>query len=69
MKQTFYVIKNNSASEGTYLIDGEYKSLFPGEEVTLKRAPTNKTENLSVVLYRQEIRDTMKVLHKKSKKN
>lgn len=69
MKQSFYVIKNNSASEGTYLIDGEYKTLFPGDEVTLRRAPNNKTENLSVVLYRQEIRDTMKVLHKKAKKN
>ncbi len=69
MKQTFYIVKNNSLSEGTYLFEGEYKTLFPGEEVTLKKAPTNKTANLSIVLYRQEMRDTMKVLHKKTKKN
>ena len=69
MKQTFYIIKNNSGSTGTFLFEGEYRTLFPGEEVTLKKAPTNKTDNLSVVMYRQEIRDTMKVLHKKSKKN
>ena len=55
MKQTFYILKNNSGSEGTYLIKGEYKSLFPGEQIELKSMPTNRTANLTLSMYRKEI--------------
>lgn len=54
MKQTFYMLKNTSMSEGTYLIDGEYKSIYPGETITLKKAPVNTTANVSLTMYRKE---------------
>lgn len=64
MKQTFYLLKNNSRSEGTYFIDDDYKSLFPGNEVILSKAPTNKTENLTLILFRKEVGEE-KILNKK----
>ena len=54
MKQTFYMLKNTSMSEGTYLIDGEYKSIYPGETLTLKKAPVNTTANVTLTMYRKE---------------
>lgn len=54
MKQTFYMLKNTSMSEGTYLIDGEYKSIYPGETITLKKAPVNTTANVTLTMYRKE---------------
>ena len=54
MKETFFMLKNNSKSEGTYLIDGEYKPIYPGETITLKKAPVNHTTNVSVVIYKKE---------------
>lgn len=67
MKQAFYILKNNSASEGTYLINGEYKVLFPGQEVTLDRAPSNKTENLITLVFRKEVGEE-KILNKKTRR-
>ena len=55
MKQTFYILKNSSLSDGTYFYDGEYKTLYAGQEVTLEKAPSNKTANLSVIQYRKEV--------------
>ena len=54
MKETFFMLKNNSKSEGTYLIDGEYKPIYPGETITLKKAPVNYTNNVSMVMYKKE---------------
>ena len=54
MKETFYMLKNNSKSEGTYLIDGEYKPIYPGETITLRKAPVNYTNNVIMVMYRKE---------------
>lgn len=54
MKQTFYIVKNNSRSEGTYLIKGEYKTIFPGEEITLKQRPTTTTSNVLISMYKKE---------------
>lgn len=59
MKQTFYLLKNNSRSEGTYLIKGEYKTLFPGEEITLKQRPTNTTSNILISVYKKEMSETI----------
>lgn len=55
MKKTFYTLRNNSGSEGTYLIDNDYKTLFPGQEITLERPPVNKTANIMLVIFRKEI--------------
>lgn len=54
MKETFFMLKNNSRSEGTYLIDGEYKPIYPGETITLKKAPVNHTTNVTMVMYKKE---------------
>ena len=59
MKQTFYLLKNSSRSEGTYLIKGEYKTLFPGEEITLKQRPTNTTSNILISVYKKEMGETI----------
>lgn len=67
MRETFYILRNNSKSEGTYLIDDEYKSLYPGEEITLKRLPVNRTANLSIAIYRRET-EPGKIQNKKPKK-
>lgn len=55
MKKTFYILKNFSASEGIYFIDGDYKSLYPGDEITLEKMPVNKTANISLITYKKEI--------------
>ena len=68
MKQTFYLLKNNSRSEGTYLLKGEYKTLFPGEEITLKQRPTNTTSNILISIYRKEVGETIQYLKPKTTK-
>lgn len=67
MKKTFYTLKNTSGSEGTYFIDGDYKTLFPGQELTLEKPPVNKTANIKLVVFRKEIKNTVP-LNLKSKK-
>jgi hypothetical protein len=57
MKVTKYILKNNSRSEGTYLIDGEYKIIYPNEEISLQHAPTNKTANVTLIVYKKEVKD------------
>ena len=68
MKQTFYLLNNNSHSEGTYLIKGEYKTLFPGEEITLKQRPTNTTSNILISVYKKEMDETILNLKPKTVK-
>lgn len=55
MKKTFYTLKNKSGSEGTYLLNGEYKPLYPGEEITLDRPPVNKTANIVLTMYKKDV--------------
>lgn len=55
MTKTFYIVKNNSSSEGMYFIDGEYKSLFSGQEVQLEKLPVNKTSNLTLKILKKEV--------------
>ena len=59
MKQAFYVLKNSSHSEGTFLFKGEYKTLFPGQEVTLNQRPTNYTANILISVYKKEMNETI----------
>ena len=66
MRKTFFVLRNQSQSEGMYLIDGEYKTLYPGEEKTLEHEPTSKTSNLFISMYRKEVSETP-VLNKKKR--
>ena len=69
MKQTVYLIKNNSKSEGTYFYNGEYKIIYPGEEISLSKAPVNKTANVTITIYRKEVSDGVKEpLNKKVRK-
>lgn len=58
MKQTFYILKNNSSSDGTYLLNGEYKTIFPGERIDLKNRPTNMTSNITISIYKKEVSDS-----------
>lgn len=55
MKQTFYIIKNTSGSEGTFLLDNQYQTLYPGEKITLNKKPVNTTSNIIVTMYRKEV--------------
>jgi len=50
-----YILKNNSSSEGTYLIDKEYKTLFPNTEVELRKRPTTVTNNITITIYRKRV--------------
>jgi hypothetical protein len=58
MKQTFYLLRNNSGSEGSYLLNGEYKTIYPGEKIDLKSRPTNVTSNIIISIYRKETKET-----------
>lgn len=55
MKKMFYTLKNKSGSEGTYLLDDEYKPLYGGEEITLERPPVNKTSNITLTMYKRDV--------------
>ena len=66
MKQTFYLLKNTSRSEGTYLFKGEYKTLFPGDEITLNQRPTNTTSNIFVSIFKKEVGETIQYLKPKT---
>ena len=57
MKQTFYILKNNSGSDGTYLLNGEYKTIFPGERIDLENRPTNITSNVIISIFRKDIKE------------
>ena len=66
MKQTFYLLRNNSYSDGTYLIKGEYRTLFPGQEITLRQRPTNTTSNILISVFRREVDETIQYLKPKT---
>ena len=68
MKQTFYILKNPSLSDGTYFMDGEYKTLYAGQEITLEKLPSNKTANLEIIQFRKEV-GFPKLLNKKTRKS
>lgn len=55
MKQTFYVLTNNSRSEGTVYIGGEYRTIYPDDRITTDKCPTNKTSNIIVSMYLKEM--------------
>lgn len=57
MKQTVYVLKNNSGSNGEYLINNEYETLEPHKELVLNQKPVNWTANLTMVPVRKEVKE------------
>ena len=63
--QTCYILENKSGSEGTYFINNEYKTLFPGQKIELTRRPTNVTNNIIITIYRKRIGE--QILYKKPK--
>lgn len=65
MRQTFYLLRNNSNSDGNYLIDGVYKPIYPDEKIQLNRRPTSVTSNVTVSIFRKEVGET--ILHLKPK--
>ena len=70
MRQSFYILKNDSLSSGMYFDGGDYKTLMPGLEVVLDHAPVNKTANIVVSVFRKEVENEIKQpLAKKVRKN
>lgn len=59
MKKTYYVLTNKSRSEGTYYLDGEYISIFPGDTVKLEKQPANVTSNVIVSMYQRDVGETI----------
>ena len=55
MIQIFYKLKNNSKSEGMYLLNGEYVTLKGNGEIILSKKPINMTANISVVTFKKKI--------------
>ena len=69
MKETKYIIRNNSRSEGTYFSNGEYKIIYPGEEILLDRAPVSKTANVTMIVFKKPVSEGIKEpLNKKVRK-
>ena len=50
----------------TYLIDGEYKSIYPGEKLELSKAPVSWTSNVSMTVFRRETNQEV-ILNKKKR--
>lgn len=67
MKKTYYLMKNVSGSEGTYLLDGKYLPLYPGEEKVLDRPPVNKTANIMLSTFKRDV-GSGQILNKKPQK-
>lgn len=52
---TVYLLKNQSASEGTYLYNNDYHSLASGGEIELSSEPTSMTANISLTVFRKKV--------------
>lgn len=57
MKQTVYVLRNNSGSPGEYLLNDEYETLDPHKEIVLNQKPVNATANIKVIPVRKEVKE------------
>ena len=57
MKQTVYLLKNLSGSDGEYLMGDEYIPLAAHEEIVLNQKPVNWTANIKLVPVRKEIKE------------
>lgn len=66
MKIIYYVLKNISASDGSYVINGEYKPIYPNETLTLNQKPTTVTSNVVVSTTVATVEDKMKKSQKVS---
>lgn len=54
MTRVSYMVRNRSASEGQYFLNGEYHTLMPGELKKLHNKPVNATANITVSTFKQE---------------
>lgn len=57
MKQTVYLLKNESGSAGEYLVNDEYETLEPHKQIVLNQKPVNSTANIKVVPVRKEVKE------------
>ena len=57
MKQTVYLLKNESGSDGEYLINDEYETLAPHSQIVLNQKPVNCTANIKLVVVRKEVKE------------
>ena len=57
MKQTVYVLRNTSGSDGEYLINDEYQTLEPHKEIILNQKPVNVTANIKLIPVRKEVKE------------
>lgn len=66
MRVTYYILRNNSLSNGEYLLGDEYKTIYPGEVISLLQKPTNYTSNVTLSITRSEVADKPKKSQKVS---
>ena len=57
MKQTVYVLRNTSGSDGEYLINDEYQTLEAHKEIVLNQKPVNVTANIKLIPVRKEVKE------------
>lgn len=55
MKKLVYVLKNNSYSTGSYVVNGVTKTVFPRSIVELDVEPTSYTSNLIKSCYYRDV--------------
>jgi len=57
MKTTVYLLKNNSGSDGEYLLNDEYVTLEAHDKIVLNQKPVNWTANITMVPVRKEVKE------------
>ncbi len=57
MKQLVYILRNNSGSDGEYLLNDEYETLPAHQELILNQKPVSVTANIVVVPVRKEVKE------------
>jgi hypothetical protein len=57
MKQLVYILRNNSGSDGEYLLNDEYETLPAHQELILNQKPVSVTANITVVPVRKEVKE------------
>ena len=54
MKDIYYMVRNESGSDGQYFLDGEYHYLASGQKEILKKEPVNATQNIVISMFKRE---------------
>lgn len=55
MKSIYYMVRNESGSDGQYFIDGQYHYLAPGQKEILTKEPVNATQNVVISMFKREV--------------